>query len=194
MILYLSIIFVSMIIITLLNILFAASFNILSLGMWVTIVTILQIVIDVVIATVVRWVLPEKLVSIDKKIYCASKKEAKFYERIGIKKWKDKTLELGSVTGFRKNKLGDANDNEYVKRFIIESNYGILVHLFCVILGVSAIFVCPKTLWFSVGVPVTIVNILLNSMSLFILRYNLPKLHTLYKYNQRRLERNKLSA
>lgn len=187
MILYLSIIFIAMTIIALLNILVGNSGqSILYISLLVVILTTLQIVIDIVFATLARWCVPKKLVGVDKKIFCASKKEQRFYERIGIKKWKDKVLELGKVTGFAKNKLGDTNDIKYVERFIVEANYGILVHLFCIVFGFAIVFICPAPFRWSVGLPVWCVNVLLNSMSTFILRYNLPKLHTLYKFNKRR--------
>ena len=104
-------------------------------------------------------------------------------------KWKDKTLELGAVTGFRKNKLGDASDIDYVKRFIVEANYGIIVHVLCIIFGFAVMFLTPYRYWFSIGIPVGFVNAFLNCMSLFILRYNLPKLHALYKFNLKKQQR-----
>ena len=100
--------------------------------------------------------------------------------------WKDKLLELGCFSGFRKNKLGDATDNEYVKRFILECNYGVLIHIFCVIFGFSVILAYPLNFWYCFGFPVAIVNAFLNLLTLFVLRYNLPKLHLLYRYNLRK--------
>ena len=187
MILYLFTIFVCMALITVFNYLFAFGDNTFWTCLtWVVVGTIAQIIIDAVFATLVRWVLPSKMFAVDKKRFCASKKESIFYEKIGIKKWKDCVLELGAVTGFRKNKLKDVNDNKYIERFIVEANYGIAVHMACIVFGVTVIFVCPKPFWLTIGVPVTIVNIILNLLPLFILRYNLPKLHVLYKYNERR--------
>jgi hypothetical protein len=119
----------------------------------------------------------------------AGKRETIFYEKIGIKKWKDKVLELGSFAGFRKNKLIDPTNNEYVKRFIIESNYGIGVHVSGTIIGFLVIFCCPKTLWLTVGLPVAIVNVFYNFLSYAILRYNLVKLHKLYRINEKRAQK-----
>ena len=192
MVLYLSIIFIASLITALFNIFFN------SLGMtWhyiallVFLAVIIEIIIDIIFATIMRWVVPSKYASVDnKKFYPASKKEQIFYEKIGIKKWKDKALELGAVTGFRKNKLGNVNDIKYVERFIIEANYGILVHLACMLFGLLIIFICPAGFRISVGLPVAIVNFVLNFMSNAILRYNLPKLHTLYKFNLRKLKNN----
>ena len=178
MTLYLSIIFVAMIFISLFNCLFySLGFSALFISLLVIIVTIAQIVIDVILATIFRWCIPRKFVSPDKKVFCATKREARFYELIGIKKWKDKTLDLGNFTGFSKSKLGNVNDINYVERFIVEANYGVLVHLACIIIGFVIVFLCPIQFRWTIGLPVWSINLLLNGMSTFILRYNLPKLH-----------------
>lgn len=190
MTLYLSIISIASLIIIVCNLLFnslAISWHYVTL--LVVISVLLEIVIDVILATIMRWVVPSKYASVErKKFFLASKKEQIFYEKIGIKKWKDKVLELGAVTGFRKNKLGNVNDIKYVERFIVEANYGILVHIACMIFGFTIMLICPIGFRLSVGLPVAMVNLLLNFMSNSILRYNLPKLHTLYKFNLRKLK------
>ena len=59
-------------------------------------------------------------------------------------------------------------------------------------LGFLVIFVCPLKVWVSVGLPVGIINAILNYPSFCILRYNRPKLETLYKLNMRKaLKRQK---
>ena len=110
----------------------------------------------------------------------------RFYEKIGIKKWKDKALELGAVTGFRKNKLYSPNNNEYVKRFILEANYGIMVHVYCIVFGFLVMLANLFYPFVYVTLPIAIVNLVLNLLPIFILRYNLPKLHSLYKFNLRK--------
>ena len=157
----------------------------------VVVSTVAVIVIDGIFAMLVRWVMPSRWFGIDKKWFSASKKECRVYEKLGVKKWKDKVLELGGFTGFHKDKLGDASSNEYVSKFIIEANYGVVVHIACVIFGFCIIFIYPLKYWLCFGVPVAFVNAVLNILPLWILRYNLPKLHTLYKLNKRKEQRNK---
>ncbi|MBQ9104318.1 MAG: hypothetical protein IJY57_04475 [Clostridia bacterium] len=143
------------------------------------------LIIDALTATLVRWLLPKKWFGLNAKIYDASKKKCKFYEKLGIKKWKDKIPELGSLTGFRKNKILDPKNNEFIERFIIESHYGIGVHFIGMIFGFLIIFIFPLNYWYCFGLPVGIVNFVYNLLSFMILRYNLPKLKTLHKYNLR---------
>lgn len=160
---------------------------------WSFLVTVFVIAIDGIFATVVRWLLPEKMFAIDKKSFVGKKKECFFYEKIGIKSWKDKVLELGSVTSFRKNKISDPKNNEWVSRYILEANYGVAVHLCGMLFGFLAMFCCPKSFRLCVGLPICVVNLFYNFLSFAILRYNLPKLHVLYKYNKKRdlLQQNK---
>ncbi len=156
----------------------------------VVVCTLSVIIIDAVCATLSRWIFPKKWFGVDKTFFCAGKKESRFYEKIGIKKWKEKVLELGVFAAFRKNKIAEPNNNEYVVRYIYEANCGILGHALGVVFGFFIIFIYPLEYWWCFGLPVAIVNAVLSALPLFILRYNLPKLHTLYKYNKRREKLN----
>ena len=95
-------------------------------------------------------------------------------------------LELGCFTNFRKNKVKEPNNNEYISRFLLENNYGFIVHIVCAVVGFSIIFLFPLKYALCFGVPVALVNLILNLMPAFILRYNTPKLLTLYKFNARK--------
>jgi hypothetical protein len=148
--------------------------------------TISVIVIDLIFALIVRRFLPGRWFSADKKFYVAGRGEKKFYEKIGIKKWKDKVIELGALSGFRKNKILRPNSVEYIERYIIEANFGIVVHIADIIFGFLVLFVYPLKFWYCFGFPVAIVNAVLNLLPMFILRYNLPKLHKLYSFNKRK--------
>ncbi len=167
-------------------------FSVWRLILWTFICTISAIVIDGLSATIVRRLLPMKWFSVSKKGFVASKKECLFYEKIGIKKWKDKVIELGAFTSFRKNKIAEPNSVEYIERYIIEANFGIVCHIAGIIFGILAMFCCPMGLWISVGLPVVAVNIVLSALPTFILRYNLSKLHVLYKYNLKRQNKVKI--
>lgn len=186
--LYLFSILFFVIIVIILNLLLLV--KTMSLTFWgvvfmVLLSVLLVLLIDALIAFIVRWVFPKTWFGVSKKIFFVSKEEQRFYERLGIKKWKDKVVELGAFAGFRKNKILDPTNNEYVERFIVEANYGVVVHFLSCFFGFFVILFYPK-FWFSIGIPVAIVNAFYNCLSMFILRYNLPKLHTLYKFNKRR--------
>lgn len=187
---YVSVILTASVIIGVINGLFALPSydgNVWNIVLCVAVSVVGAILIDSVFATIIRWILPKKWFSIDKKGFAAGNKERRFYERIGIKKWKDKVIELGAFTGFRKNKIADPANNEYIARYILEANYGIVVHIACIFCGYLVCFVFPAH-WYSVGLPVGFVNMALNALPLMILRYNLPKLYTLYRLNARRAE------
>lgn len=187
--LYLTVILMSMTIIILIDGIFFLPIFSLNLGyvvFAVVVSTIIEILISGAIAFLVRWLMPAKWFSIDNKIFCAGKNECRFYEKLGIKVWKDKVLELGCFTSFRKNKIQQPTDKDYVKRFIVESNFGVAIHALSVPLGFLVILVFPIEFFFMFGLPVAIVGAVLNLMPMFILRYNLKKLHRLYNYNLKR--------
>lgn len=171
----------------------AFDFNAWNIVLCVVVSLVAVIAIDGLFATLVRWICPKKWFTVEKEGFAASKKECRFYEKLGIKKWKDKVVELGFFTGFRKNKIADPNNNEYVARYIIEANYGIGVHVAGMIFGFLVCLVFPAH-WYSIGLPVGFVNMIVNSLSFMILRYNLPKLRTLYRINAKRAARREKTA
>ena len=183
-----------MIILTVVDVLVAApifGFDFWYIILAVVLLTVAAIIIDALCATLTRWIFPKKWFGVDKKHFMAGKKECRFYEKLGIKSWKEKVLELGMFAKFRKNKVAEPNNNEYVARYIYEANCGILGHALGALFGFLVIFIYPLQYWLCFGLPVAIVNLVLCLLPLFILRYNLPKLHTLYKYNQRKANRVK---
>ncbi len=180
---------ISMALIIVLNMIFYApryNLNFLYVLIAVIISTIVEILISGVIATLIRKFLPEKWFGVDKTYLMASKREQKIYEKLKIKVWKDKILELGCFTGFNKNKIKEPNSVEYVERFIIEANYGEVIHFISCFLGFLVIFIYPLKYWYMFGLPVAIVGLILNLMPTLSLRYNLSKLHVLYKFNLKR--------
>ena len=78
-----------------------------------------MILINAIIATLYAKCCPDKWFLKESRLFMSSKKECTFYEKLGIKKWKDLIIELGATNNFRKNKIKDPNDPEYVKKFII---------------------------------------------------------------------------
>lgn len=182
MILFLSIIGLAIVILSIIDIFgnFVAYSPLLIITLIVGAVLI-QIALDGLFAFIVH-LMPNKWFEIDNKFYNVSNKERKFYEKIKIRKWKDKILELGTLGGFSKKSLKSSNDKEYLKRFIVESNKGVLTHIIGCFVGFLLIPIyLPFSCILSISLPVAIINFFMNLPSLFILRYNTPKLMAGYK-------------
>lgn len=181
MILYLSIISIFLIALFIINV-FASLTVYSSLVTFLLIIgiTVFQFAIDGVFAMLVH-LFPNKWFEIDNKFYLVSNKERKFYEKTKIRQWKDKVWELGSLGGFSKKSLKSSTDKEYLKQFIIESNKGVLTHIIGCFAGFTALLIFPTGCLFNITLPICIINFILNLPSLFILRYNTPKLHAGYK-------------
>ena len=81
-----------------------------------------MIALNGVAAIICSKLIPNKYFAGDKKFYIPSTKECKFYEKIGIKKWKDLNIDLGQLNGFKKDKI--ENKQEYIERFILENKKG----------------------------------------------------------------------
>lgn len=178
MILYLSIIILAMVIITISNVTFNIAIfsnSILILIASVVGAVIIEIIIDLILAGIVHSIKDNCFKEIN-PIFKVSKKECRFYEKIGIKRWKDKILELGVLGGFSKAKLVSNPDVEYINKFLMESYKGIIVHIANIIFGFLIMLIPPYKWSLCIGLPVAIVNAILGILPIFVLRYNIPKL------------------
>ncbi len=122
--------------------------------------------------------MPEKWFEPMKKCFSVGEKEIGFYRFLKIKKWKRLVPELGGFTGFHKDKLADPRDKEYLARYLLEANYGVLIHVVNALLGFSILFLPFLSL--PLGVPIVIVNAILSLLPAMILRSNTPALRRLY--------------
>ena len=178
MIFYLTIILIATLCIAGAVSLFAQETFFLVLG-YTVLAVVMVMCINGLTATVCR-LLPKRFANADKKIFIVSEKEKKFYEKLKIRKWKDKIPEIGQFTGFRKNKIENPNSIEYLNRFLLEICYGETGHVVSVFTSfLLLLFFFISPLWLAISIPVAIVSALMNLPSLFILRYNSYKLRIL---------------
>lgn len=154
--------------------------------------TIFVIIIDGITALIIRH-LPEKWFRYEKKIFNVSKKEVAFYRFLNIKAWKDKVPELGGFTSFHKDKIQDPTSVQYIERFLLEIDYGWVIHIissftgFLILLMDYKIFIGGNmSVGLSMGIPIAVINAILNLLPAFILRYNYPRLRALLKMAKRK--------
>lgn len=186
MIIYSVIISITLIIVYLLNLLRGCT-DILYILKWTSIDILVVFIIDAIIAFVIRR-LPEKWFDYKYKAFKIFKWERKFYEAIKIKKWKDKIPELGQLTNFKKNKVREPKNSEYLLQYLMECVYGETIHFLSIILGFLILLINPKCcLYF--GLPIAIANGIISYLSFAILRYNRPKLTILYNRSVKSNER-----
>ena len=188
---YIIIILASTIVIALPNVIFRPGGEPWYMYLIMTVAAVLaSLLIDAIVAFIGRR-LPKKWMDPNKKIFTTSDREIKFYEKIGVRKWKDKVPELGGFTSFHKNKLSDPWNNEYVERYMLEACYGVIIHLFSPFFGFLIVLLDYKMytgwswMWLTIMIPVAIVNAILIVLPAFILKYNLPKLKMLWDINMK---------
>lgn len=184
MTLYLSIIGVAMAIISVLNIAFSTApwYYVIIAVIWCT---ALQFGLDGAIAIIINK-MPDEWFGLDKKIYRVSKKEINIYKKLRVREWKDKVWELGGLGGFSKKNLTDPNNPEYIEKFIIECNKGVMTHKLSYPIGFLAMLTLPGTLALTIALPVALVNLFLNFLPTTILRYNTPMLTSVLKRLRRK--------
>lgn len=147
---------------------------------------LIVIAIDSIIAAIVHAV-PEKKINPFKKYYKTSKKERVFYEKLGVRKWKDLIPESGKyLCHFSKTNVEKPTNNEYVLKFLKETCYAEIMHLISIFLGFIPIVFMPLKL--SVVLPIALVNAFLQTLPVIVQRYNRVRLISLYNFNQRKQE------
>ncbi|MEE0967779.1 MAG: hypothetical protein U0M06_00190 [Clostridia bacterium] len=177
--LYLSIIGVAMFIISAINIVFneASWYNVIAA---VVLCTAAQFALDGLIAIIINK-MPDSYFGVDNPLYNVSETEKKLYKKIKVRNWKDKVWELGGLGGFSKKNLVSPNSPEYIEKFIIECNKGVLTHRLSYPIGFLPMLFIPNIYAFSIALPVATVNLFLNILPTLVLRYNTPKLHAILK-------------
>lgn len=180
--LYLIIVFISIIIISGANLAFMQVFSLEAAAfmlLYVSIGAACAFAIDGISALIIRRLTPERWYSPKVKLFRVSKCERNFYNKLKIKSWKDHVPELGGFTSFHKDTLQSQSDAEYLNRFIIEANYGVVIHIFNAILGIFVMLV-PFCRAPGIWIPVFAVNFILSILPVFILRYTSYTLQRLY--------------
>lgn len=163
--------------------------NLLWVSVNVIIGTVGVITADGIGATVIRRLLPKKWFMPTNKLWDVPKWEHNFYKAIKIKAWKDHVPELGGFTSFSKSELKSTSDKAYLEQFLVEINYGYVIHWQNALCGFVIMFIpywfnltgivfpCPPSIW----IPIFAVNFILSLLPAFILRYTGYTLSRLYK-------------
>ncbi|MBE5887148.1 MAG: hypothetical protein E7284_12220 [Lachnospiraceae bacterium] len=175
--LYLSVISAAMLLISIENIIFnTAPWS--HVVILVVLCTALQFALDGFVAIVVK-IMPDKLFSVENPLYYVSEVEKNLYKKLKVRKWKDKVWELGGLGGFSKKNLVNPNSPEYIEKFIVECNKGVLTHRLSYPIGFIPMLFIPNVCMFTIALPVAVVNLFLNILPTLALRYNTPKLHVM---------------
>ena len=183
--LYLYVIGIAMAIISAINIIFNTTtwYNVI---IAVVLCTAAQFALDGLIAIIINK-MPDRLFAVNNPLYNVSKFEQELYKKLKVRTWKDKIWELGGLGGFSKKNLANPNSTEYIEKFIIECNKGVLTHRLSYPIGFLPMLFIPNICALSIAFPVAIVNLFLNILPTLALRYNTPKLHDMLK----RMNRNR---
>ena len=147
--------------------------------------TVLQFLLDGTVAIIIKLT-PDRWYGIDNPYFTVSDRAKRLYKRLRVRHWKDKVLELGGIGGFSKKRLLQPNNTEYIKKFIIECNKGVITHRLCYPIGLIAMLTLSGITAFTVALPVAAVNTFLNVLPTVVLRYNTPKLRSKLEILNRR--------
>lgn len=149
---------------------------------------LLFVAIPAVVITIASHLLPKSLFNPFKKCFYVKDKELKFYNKLQVRKWKDKIPELGSLSGFAKKKLADPNNPEYIFKFLLENCIADVLHTVSMIVPIVMFFFIPKVYILTMALPLFLTNFVLHFMPRCVQRFLRPKMIKLYKRLERKTE------
>lgn len=181
MILYLLIIFFSVVFICISNLVL---YNSVAVCLW-TVIAVLEVcAVDALVAWIVHAV-PEEKVNPFAPHYQVGSKERKLYEKLGVRKWKDVIPETGKyLCHFAKDKIAEPNDNVYLLKFLRETCYAEVMHLLSFFLQFLLLIIPFYRA--TIMVPVVCVNGFLQLLPVIVQRYNRCRMIKLYRFNEKR--------
>ncbi len=150
-----------------------------SFSLHVAVGVVAIIAIDGISALIIRRLTPISWYHPKHRIFAVSKRERNIYSSLKIKKWKVLVPELGLFTGFSKSEVKSTSDKQYLEKFLIESNYGVIIHLANAILGFLIMFI-PYCSTLTIWLPIFSVNFILSLMPVTVLRHTSYTLLRLY--------------
>ncbi len=146
--------------------------------------------IDTLIAIGARYAIPKRYYDPLKPRFICARFEKKLYIKLGIRKWKDKIPETGGLlVGFQKSTALDLHDNAYVYKFMQETCYAEVMHVWSAALCFVLIPLCPAAFRITVALPVVLVNFVLQILPVMVQRFVRPQLTRVYLSNKKRAER-----
>ena len=132
------------------------------------------------LAALLCRLIPRRKINVESKLIKPMQFERKFYEALGVKRFKDKIPELGGAfTGFSKNEL-NGDEPEYYAQFIRET-------VLCILFSIAVPFICNAYV-FNFAFPMFFLNLYFNILPIMVQRYNRPRLYSIYKLKQKQVE------
>lgn len=125
-------------------------------------------------------ILPSKVFSPYRKRFKVFDKESKLYNKLKVKKWKDKIPELGKLSGFAKTEIAEPNNPKYIYKFLTENCIAEALHFYSIIAGLLVFIFLPREYVFTIGLPIFFLNMFLHAMPILVQRYLRPKFVKIY--------------
>ena len=179
--LYLSIILIFLVVLISGNMFYVQSIGVSveTMLLWLFI-AILICGVSSTLITITTRIVPEKWFNPFRRVYKISPREKNIYLKLKIKKWKDVIPELGKLGGFAKNKCKEPNNPQYIFKFLTETCIAETLHLLSAISGILVLIILPKQFFFTMSLPIFLLNALLHIMPMLVQRYIRPKLLKIY--------------
>lgn len=134
------------------------------------------VALPAIIVSIVVRIVPQSIFNPKNALFNVKEKETQRLQKLKVHKWKDKIPEVGSAKGFKKNKLYDPYNPNYIKEFLKESCIAEAIHSMSILWGLVSLLLVPKHLLLPLGIPIFVFVFLVHIFPILIQRYIRPRL------------------
>ena len=153
------------------------SFSVWFAAYYPLLIILAYVILNLVAALLCR-VVPEDKINVNAKLFRTFKFERKFYETLGVRKFKDKIPDVGAAFGFSKSEVSSI-DAKYIEKFIKSTIIGEIAHILG-LLSCFIVFLIFNDYVLNFSLPCFLLNTYFNILPIFVQRYNRPKLYRIY--------------
>lgn len=169
---YLNLIYLNVFLIFVLNLAVDFSFY----TVFTVIFCFVKILLPSLLCAILIRKMPTKWFGFNNKYFVVGDKEKMFLQKIGVKKWKNSVPDFGQTVNFKKNKLLNPANKEYLEKFLLETCYGEVLHKLCIYTSWLSLLFISKKFLINIALPIVLCYTLYNIPPILIQRYNRPRL------------------
>ena len=134
------------------------------------------------LSVALRFVFPKRWLNYQNRYFKIRDDEPEKFQKLKVKKWKDKVPEMGCAGGFAKDKLKSLDQN-YLAKFLKETCFAEILHNLAAIFGFTVLFFFPIKHYYFV-LPMLFVNVFLHLLPCLIQRQTRYRLSKVYEFQK----------
>lgn len=130
------------------------------------------------VSLIMRTLIPERRWNFERGLFKVRERELKLYNKLKVRRWKDRIPEMGKMGGFAKREI-KSTERKYIEKFLRETCYAEAMHFNVGLLGFTALFFFRAETLF-IALPLVLVNFALHALPCIVQRFTRYRLYRVY--------------